>query len=91
MELEEHPQGRLRPYLMAPMTMTAVDRSLFTSPGPIEFAFLLNGETAATVTAAIKYGTDIQLPFTRHEESRSALTHLGQTALPPGHPSGTHS
>ena len=54
MELEEHPQGRLRPYLMAPMTMTAVDRSLFTSPGPIEFAFLLNGETAATVAADIK-------------------------------------
>lgn len=54
LELEEHPQGRLRPYLMAPMTMVAVNRSLFTSLGFVEFAFLLNGETAATVTAAIK-------------------------------------
>lgn len=54
LELEEHPQGRLCPYLMAPMTMAAVDRSLFTSLGPVEFAFLLNGETAATVAADIK-------------------------------------
>lgn len=54
MELEEQPQGRLRPYLMAPMTVVAVERSLFSTPGPVEFVFQVNGKTAATVTAVIK-------------------------------------
>ncbi len=53
MELEEQAQGRLRPYLMAPMTVVAVKRSLFSTSGPIEFVFQVNGKTAATVTAAI--------------------------------------
>ncbi len=54
MELDEQPQGRLRPYLMAPMTVVAVERSLFSTPGPVEFVFQVNGKTAATVTAVIK-------------------------------------
>ena len=53
LELEESPQGRARPYLLAPMTMVALDRSLFPSGQPIEFAFQLDGQLMATVEATI--------------------------------------
>ena len=42
LDLEESPQGRARPYLLAPMTMVAVDRSIFPSGQPIEFDFQVN-------------------------------------------------
>ena len=53
LDLEELPQGRARPYLMAPMTMVAVDRSIFPSGQPIEFNFQVDGEPAAVVVATI--------------------------------------
>ena len=53
LDLEETPQGRARPYVMAPMTMVAVDRSIFPTGQPIEFDFQLNGEPAAKVVATI--------------------------------------
>ncbi len=53
LDLEESPQGRARPYLMAPMTMVAVDRSIFPTGQPIEFDFQVNGEPAARVVATI--------------------------------------
>lgn len=54
LELEELPQGRARPYMMAPMTMVAMDRSIFPSGQPIEFTFQVNGEPAALVVATIE-------------------------------------
>ena len=53
LELEESSQGRARPYLLAPMTMVALDSSLFPSGQPIEFAFQLDGQLMATVVATI--------------------------------------
>ena len=53
LDLEESPQGRLRPYLMAPMTMVAVDRVQFPKGEPIEFDFQVNGEPAAKLVATI--------------------------------------
>jgi hypothetical protein len=53
LDLEESPQGRARPYLMAPMTMVAIDRSIFPSGQPVEFEFNVNGEPAAKVVATI--------------------------------------
>ncbi len=53
LDLDELPQGRARPYMMAPMTMVAVDRSIFPIGQPIEFDFQLNGEPAAKVVATI--------------------------------------
>ena len=53
LDLDELPQGRARPYMMAPMTMVAVDRSIFPIGEPIEFDFQLNGEPAAKVVATI--------------------------------------
>ncbi len=53
LDLDELPQGRARPYMMAPMTMVAVDRSIFPSGQPIEFDFQVNGESAAKVIATI--------------------------------------
>lgn len=53
LDLDELPQGRARPYMMAPMTMVAVDRSIFPIGQPIEFDFQLNGEPAAIVVATI--------------------------------------
>ena len=52
LEMEDDPQGRPRPYLLAPMVIAAVERSLFTTPGPVESSFEINGEPAATVTAS---------------------------------------
>ena len=53
LDLDESPQGRARPYMLAPMTMVAVDRSIFPSGQPIEFDFQINGESAAKVFATI--------------------------------------
>ena len=53
LELEDSPQGRERPYLLAPMTMVALDRSVFPKGEPIDFVFHLNGERMTTVTATL--------------------------------------
>ncbi|MCH8225158.1 MAG: hypothetical protein IIC97_04735 [Chloroflexi bacterium] len=53
LDLEETPQGRARPYVMAPMTMVAVARSIFPAGQAIEFHFQVNGEPAAKVVATI--------------------------------------
>ena len=53
LELEDSPQGRERPYLLAPMTMVALNRTIFPHGEPVDFVFHLKGETVATVTAAI--------------------------------------
>ena len=54
LELEESPQGKEYPYLLAPMTMVAVDRSHFPSGAPVNFVFRLNGGPHATVVATVK-------------------------------------
>ena len=50
-ELDDSPQGRERPYLLAPMTMVALDRSIFPQGEPIDFVFHLNGEPITTLSA----------------------------------------
>ena len=54
LDLEESPQGKEYPYLFAPMTMVAVDRSHFSPGEAVEFVFHLNGEPRATVVATIE-------------------------------------
>ena len=51
--LEESPQGKKYPYLFAPMTMVAVDRSQFPVGEPVDFVFHLDGEPLATVVATV--------------------------------------
>ena len=51
LELEDSPQGKLRPYLLAPMTMVALDRSIFPKGEPIDFVFHLDGKRRATVSS----------------------------------------
>ena len=51
LELADDAQGRLYPYLFAPMTMVSVNRSLFPPGEPVEFVFQLNGEPNETVSA----------------------------------------
>ena len=53
-DLEESPQGKEYPYLFAPMTMVAVDRSQFPAGEAVEFVFHLNGEPQATVVATVE-------------------------------------
>ncbi len=53
LELDDSPQGRERPYLLAPMAMVALDRSIFPQGGPIDFVFHLNGERIATVSSTL--------------------------------------
>ena len=53
LQLEESAQGKLYPYLMAPMTMVAVKKDLFPMGEPVEFEFLLNGEPAAAMVATV--------------------------------------
>ncbi len=54
LELEESPQGREYPYLLAPMIMVAVDRTQFPSGEAVDFVFHLNGEAQATVAATVE-------------------------------------
>ena len=53
LEMEEAPQGREYPYLLAPMTMVTVSRSLLPSDEPIEFVFQLNGEPKKTLSVRV--------------------------------------
>ena len=54
LELEDAPQGKEYPYLFAPMTMVALDRSLFPTGETIDFAFHLNGEYVTMVSAIVE-------------------------------------
>ena len=58
LELDESPQGRERPFLLAPMTMVALERSIFPKGEPIEFMFHLDGELMASVSATLGSQTD---------------------------------
>ena len=58
LELEASPQGKEYPYLLAPMTMVTLERSLFPPGERIEFVFQLSGaplsvESMATVSATV--------------------------------------
>ena len=54
LELDEDSQGRLFPYLFAPMTMVTVDRTVFPDQGPVEFEFRLDGEARFTLTDTLE-------------------------------------
>ena len=54
LELEEGAQGKEYPYLLAPMTMSAVDRGLFPAGEAVDFVFHLNGEPLVTVIAIFR-------------------------------------
>ena len=49
LELNEEAQGREYPYLFAPMTMVALDRSRFPVNGSVLFEFVLDNELQLTV------------------------------------------
>ncbi len=53
LEMEEAPQGREYPYLLAPMTMVTVSKALLPSDEPIEFVFQLNGEPKKTLSIRV--------------------------------------
>ncbi len=53
LELETDPQGRERPYLMAPLQMVALDREDLGPSGAREFLFRVNGEVSGTETALL--------------------------------------
>ena len=54
LELLEDPQGRERPYLMAPLHIVAVEREDLPRSVPLQFAFLVNGEVATTRTVTLE-------------------------------------
>ena len=54
LDLDDSPQGKEYPYLLAPMIMVSVDRSQFPAGEAIEFAFHLNGEPHTTVVATVE-------------------------------------
>ena len=54
LDLDDSPQGKEYPYLLAPMIMVSVDRSLFPAGEAIDFAFHLNGEPHTTVAATVE-------------------------------------
>lgn len=54
LELDDSPQGKEYPYLLAPMVMVAVDRAQFTSGEALDFVFHLNGEPHTTVAATVE-------------------------------------
>ena len=54
LDLEESPQGKEYPFLFAPMTIVAVDRSHFPAGEAVEFVFHLNGEPQATIIATVE-------------------------------------
>ena len=49
LELDKDPQGRGYPYLFAPMTMVALDRSEFPAGGLVSFDFVLDNELQLTL------------------------------------------
>ena len=53
-ELEADPQGRERPYLMAPLQIVALDREDLGPAGAKDFLFRVNGEVSGTETALLR-------------------------------------
>ena len=49
LDLDKDPQGRRYPYLFAPMTMVALDRSEFPAGGLVSFDFVLDNELQLTL------------------------------------------
>ena len=49
LELEEDPQGRESPYLLAPFLVAAIDREPLPKGVPFDLIWRLNGETATTM------------------------------------------
>ena len=54
LELEKDPQGRERPFLLAPIQMAALERESLGGTGPVEFVFKVNGEIAGTETVRLR-------------------------------------
>ena len=54
LELDDSPQGKEYPYLLAPMVMVAVDRAQFATGETLDFVFHLNGEPHITVVATVE-------------------------------------
>ena len=50
LELEQDPQGRERPFLMAPLYITALERADLPDKASLEFVFLVNGEESVKRT-----------------------------------------
>ena len=53
-ELEADPQGRERPFLMAPLQIVALDREDLGPAGAVEFLFRVNGDVSGTETALLR-------------------------------------
>ncbi len=53
-ELEQDPQGRERPFLMAPLQIVALDRDDLGPAGAVDFVFRVNGEVSGTETALLR-------------------------------------
>ena len=54
LELEEEPQGRESPFLLAPLYVVGVDRADLPQGKLVSFQFLVNGKLAATETATFE-------------------------------------
>ena len=53
LELEEDPQGRESPYLLAPFLVAAIDRGPLPKDASFDLVWRLNGETAATMAVQL--------------------------------------
>ena len=53
LELEAEPQGRERPFLMAPLQMAALYRDDLGPAGAVDFLFRVNGEVSGAETALL--------------------------------------
>ena len=56
LELEQDPQGRERPFLMAPLYVTALEREDLPDNAPLEFVFLVNGEESVKRNPGVTSG-----------------------------------
>lgn len=54
LELLEDPQGRERPFLMAPLQIVAAEKDELPRGVPLEFVFMVNGKVAATRLATLE-------------------------------------
>ena len=53
LELEEDPQGRESPYLLAPMSISALDKSDLPAGTPLDIVWRVNGEEAANLMVTL--------------------------------------
>ena len=54
LDLEDDPQGRESPYLLAPLYVVGVYKAALPQGEPVRFQFLVNGELAATLMATFE-------------------------------------